>query len=79
MIDENTAKGLKLQFGLQVDEISIKNSVEWDGKKYHGQVDLGLANEESEEATYALVYMIVSLNGYFKISNSLLLHTKFDC
>lgn len=66
MIDENTAKGLKLQFGLQVDEISIKNSVEWDGKKYHGQVDLGLENEESEEATYALVYMIVSLNGYFK-------------
>ncbi|KMQ83413.1 thap domain-containing protein 9-like protein [Lasius niger] len=66
MITENNAKGVKLQFGLQVDEMSIKKSVEWDGKRYHGQVDLGLENDESEAATYALVYMTVCLNGHFK-------------
>lgn len=66
MIIKNAAKNIKLQFGLQVDEMSIKRSVEWDGKKYRGHVDLGLENEESEEATYALVYMIVCLNGHFK-------------
>ncbi|CAL1671743.1 unnamed protein product [Lasius platythorax] len=66
MIDENSKKGIKLQFGIQVDEMSIKKMIEWDGKQYHGQVDLGLDNDESEEATYALVIMLVCLNGHFK-------------
>lgn len=66
MIDKHTAKGVKLQFGVQVDEMSIKKGIEWDGKRYHGQIDLGLQNEETEEATYALVIMLVSLNGHFK-------------
>ncbi|KYM97795.1 THAP domain-containing protein 9, partial [Cyphomyrmex costatus] len=39
----------KLQFGLQVDEMSIKNHVDWD-----------------DRATYALVFMLVALNGHFK-------------
>ena len=51
---------------MQVDEISIKKMIDWDGKQYHRQVDLGLNNDESEEATYALVIMLVCLNGHFK-------------
>ncbi|KMQ86508.1 thap domain-containing protein 9-like protein [Lasius niger] len=66
MIDKHASKGIKLQFGVQVDEMSIKKGIEWDGKRYHGQIDLGLQNEETEEATYALVIMLVFLNGHFK-------------
>lgn len=61
--------GKELQFGLQVDEISIKRSIEWDGKMFHGTVNLGLDNDNdgnSEEATYALVFMLVCLNGHLK-------------
>jgi len=60
MIKNNLMNGKELQFGIQVDEISIKRSIEWDGKMFHGTVDLGLNNDNddnSEEATYALVYL----------------------
>ena len=65
MITDSLDKGIKLQFGMQV-EMSLKKMSEWDGKRFYGQVDMGLDNEETEEATYALVIMLVSLNGHFK-------------
>lgn len=64
-ISENAANEKKLQFGLQVDEMSIKNHVDWDGKKFHGYVDFGLDKEESDRATY-MVLMLVVFNGHFK-------------
>lgn len=66
MIEEYNAKGIELEFGIQTDEMSIKKAIEWDGKQYHGHVDLGLDIEESDEASYALVIMLVALNAHFK-------------
>lgn len=69
IIEENLNEGRELQFGMQVDEMSIKRWIEWDGKMYHGAVDLGLDVDNSdhyEEASYALVFMLVCLNYHFK-------------
>ncbi|KMQ93551.1 thap domain-containing protein 9-like protein [Lasius niger] len=67
---EDLAKktGRKIMFALMVDEMSIRRSIEWDGKNYHGFVDLGtgMSGDDMPEATYALVFMIVSINGHFK-------------
>ncbi|KMQ87535.1 thap domain-containing protein 9-like protein [Lasius niger] len=67
---EDLAKktGRKMIFALMVDEMSIRRSIEWDGKNYHGFVDLdtGMSGDDMPEATYALVFMIVSINGHFK-------------
>lgn len=58
-----------MHFSLMLDEMSIKHQVEWDGKEYHGFVDIGteLDDDELPEVSYALVFMIVSINGHFKI------------
>ena len=56
-----------LIFGLQVDEMHIKKSIEFDGNVFYGFVDIGKgASDKSEEATMALVYMLVALNGHIK-------------
>lgn len=42
---------------------------EWDGNKFHGLVDIGTNDNDCEdvvEANYALVFMLVALNGHFK-------------
>jgi hypothetical protein len=37
------------------------------GGEFHGHVDYGDGNVNSEEATHALVFMVVSLNGSWKL------------
>lgn len=45
----------------------IKKYIEFDGKTSYGFVDLGTGvSNDSDEATSALVYMLVALNGHFK-------------
>lgn len=68
LIDQNAKDGKELQFGMQVDEMSIKRWIEWDGKMYHGVVDVGLNcnSDHCEEATYVWVFMLVCLNYHFK-------------
>lgn len=57
----------KIVFGLQADEIHIKKCTETDGKSTYGYVDLGTGiTDDSNEATSALVYMLVSLNSHSK-------------
>ena len=69
MIEEERAKGKELQFGIQMDEMSLKKQIEFHNNMWHGMVDIGLPenqNQSSEEASYALVAMLVCLNGHFK-------------
>ena len=52
---------------MQVDEIHLKKSIEFDGKERYEYVDYGTGvSDDSEEATLVLVYMLISLNGHFK-------------
>ena len=54
---------------LMLDEMSIRKHVEWDGKQFRGYVDLGTGiNDDSlPEATDALVFMAVAVNGSWKV------------
>lgn len=46
----------------------IKRCIETDGKTSYGFVDLGTGvSNDSDEASSALIYMLVALNGYFRI------------
>lgn len=50
-----------------LDEIHIRQLVEWNGKSYEGYTDHGTSMESSELATSALVFMAVALNSNWKI------------
>lgn len=61
-----------------LDEMSIRQHLEFDGKTYYGGVDLGtgMDNGKLEKAQQCLVFMVVSINenwkipiGYFLITN----------
>lgn len=54
---------------LMIDEMSIRKFVEWDGKQYHGYVDFGanLDGDYEQEATNVLVFMLVCVNGGWKL------------
>lgn len=56
---------------LVIDEMSIKDKIEFDGKKFHGLVDLGTGadvdSDNVEHATYALVFLAVGVNGNWKL------------
>lgn len=63
---------------LMLDEMAIRQHIEFDGKTYYGGVDLGtgMDNDNLEKAKQCLVFMVVSINenwkipiGYFLITN----------
>jgi len=63
------AKNKKMPCAVMFDEISIKRHTEFDGKKYHGYVDVGgeiPTSDDKEEATAAMVFMVVSMNDHWK-------------
>lgn len=52
--------------------MSLRKKLEWNRKKFEGYVDIGSNENEMHSdnaplATNALVYMLVCVNGYFKI------------
>lgn len=53
---------------LVVDEVAIRQGIVYDGKRYHGLVDLGIyTNSDTDyprQATNALVFMLVALNDH---------------
>lgn len=55
-------------FNLTIDEMAIRKRPEKRDCEFDGFVDLGTCEEntEGEEASNALVFMIVAVNGYFK-------------
>ncbi|VEN56482.1 unnamed protein product [Callosobruchus maculatus] len=59
----------KILCNLVFDEMSIRKQIEWDGRKFHGYVDLG-TNINSDlllEAKEVLCFMLVCINGSWKI------------
>lgn len=54
-----------------VDEMSIKDKIEFDGKHFHGLVDMGSgAHTDSDivdHATNVLVFMAIGVNGHWKL------------
>lgn len=58
-----------LYFNLVIDEMSIKEKVEYHGGECCGYVDLGtnIDNDAIPTARYALVLMVVCINDYWKI------------
>ncbi|XP_063931198.1 uncharacterized protein LOC135143250 [Zophobas morio] len=51
------------------DEVAIKRCIEYDGQQYYGYADMGSIIEvnENEEAKEALVFMLVAINGSWKM------------
>lgn len=64
------------------DEMSIRRQIEFDGKRNYGFVDFGLDENDdsdpSEIASYALVYMVVFLNGSWKLPVAYFLVDRLD-
>ena len=56
-------------FSLIMDEMAIRQHVEWDGNKYHGFIDMGtqLNDDCLPEAKEALTFMVVSHRSAFKV------------
>lgn len=54
---------------LVFDKMAIRKHVEYDGENYHGYVHVGnnLQSEFVREATEVLVFMVVAINGRWKI------------
>jgi len=54
---------------LVIDEMAIRQHVEWDGTNYHGYVNIGdsICNESMEKAKESLVFLVVAVNEAWKI------------
>lgn len=54
---------------LMLDEMAIKKNIEFDGKKTIGFVDIGngVTDDSAPPATQALVFMLVCVNGSWKV------------
>jgi len=54
-----------------IDEMSIREQIEWDGNKTHGFVDMGsnisIDDDNLVHAKNALVFMAVGVNGHWKM------------
>lgn len=56
-----------------IDEIAIRQQVTYDGQRYYGLIDFGVDHNDafhvdhSLKATNALVFMLVAINGHWKI------------
>lgn len=68
-VTEEKTKGQSVICNLVIDEMSIMQRVEWTGRKYAGFVDLGtgVESEAVPEAKEVLVFLLVALNGRWKI------------
>ena len=68
-VQESLKKGITPVYSLLFDEMSIKQFVEWDGKRWRGYVDHGdeACDENSPVAKDVLVFMVVAVNGSHKV------------
>lgn len=67
--DEAVTKNRELLCNLVIDEMAIREQVEWTGNKFTGYVDVGthIDSDELPKAKEALVFMLVCLNDAWKI------------
>lgn len=68
-VAEQAEKGEKVVCNLVMDEMAIMKRVEWTGKKFTGYVDIGahIDSDSVPEAKEAIIFMLVALNGHWKI------------
>ena len=54
---------------LMMDEVAIRQQLEWDGKKYCGYIDMGTETDDDSLplAKEALVFIVVAVNDHFKL------------
>ena len=54
---------------LMIDEMAIRKHVDWDGEQFRGYVDIGTGcvDDSLPEAKDALVFMVVCINGSWKV------------
>lgn len=54
---------------LMMDEVAIRQQLEWDGDKYCGYIDMGTNTDDDSlpMAKEALVFMVVAVNDNFKL------------
>lgn len=50
---------------LMLDEMAVRKRVEWDGKRFHGYIDIGsnINSDDLKEAKEALVFLVNAING----------------
>lgn len=82
-VDEFRKDEKPFYVALMADEMSIRSQLIWNEsqKRYIGYVDYGLRNEDNdstEEATQALVFMVVPLNSCGKLPIAYYLTNKFS-
>jgi len=68
---------------LIIDEIGIREQIEYDGNRYYGYVDLGVNSNTTNvdnppPARNALVFMLVALNSYWKVPLGYFLINSLD-
>ena len=68
-VEEAKKQSKEVFTSIMFDEMSIKKHVVYDGKRFRGYVDVGdcFSEDDAEVATEALVVMVVSVDGSFKI------------
>ena len=61
--------GNEILCSLSIDEMAIKKHIEWDGKRFRGFVDVGTGVDDDSlpAAKDALVFMVVCINGSWKV------------
>ncbi len=66
-VNEEKSAGRHVLYSL-LNEVHIKKSVEWNGKRYVGYIDLGIGTNDDSllPATEALVFMVVAVNSNWK-------------
>lgn len=55
---------------LVIDEMSIRQHLEWDGTQMHGYVDIGNTVKDGDylpEAKEAIVFLVTAINGAWKL------------
>lgn len=66
---EREKSGRPIMCSLVLDEMAVRQHVEWDGKRYHGYVDIGSGADDDSlpVAKDALTFMIVAINDNWKL------------
>ncbi|GFO08453.1 tigger transposable element-derived protein [Plakobranchus ocellatus] len=68
-VKEARKQGNEVLCSLMLDEMAIMKKIEFDGKKTFGFVDIGsgVTDDGAPAATQALVFMVVCVNGSWKV------------
>lgn len=56
---------------LVIDEVAIRQQIDYDGNRYYGYIDLGVTkctdSDHPPQAKNALVFMAVAINDHWKV------------